>query len=116
MAFAQIAEHLYDADSFDEVLSRIAQAAVSTVVGCQLASVTMRKDGALCTMASTHAAATEVDQAQYQASEGPCLDAIDDAIVYAPAFPDNRWPSSAPVQPSPACSQRSPTDCSPQPP
>jgi ANTAR domain-containing protein/GAF domain-containing protein len=92
MAFAQIAEHLYDADSFDEVLSRIAQAAVSTVVGCQLASVTMRKDGALCTMASTHAAATEVDQAQYQASEGPCLDAIDDAIVYAPAFPDNRWP------------------------
>lgn len=57
-----------------------------------LASVTMREDGAFCTVASTHAAATEVDQAQYQASEGPCLDAVDDAIVYAPAFPDNRWP------------------------
>ena len=92
MAFAQIAEHLYDADTFDEVLLRIAQAAVSTVVGCQLASITMKKDGALCTMASTHAAATEVDQAQYQATEGPCIDAVDDAIVYAPAFPDSRWP------------------------
>jgi hypothetical protein len=92
LAFAQIAEHFYQADTFDEVLSRIAQAAVSTVVGCQLASVTMREDGAFCTVASTHAAATEVDQAQYQASEGPCLDAVDDAIVYAPAFPDNRWP------------------------
>jgi hypothetical protein len=92
MAFAQIAEHLYQADTFDEVLSRIAQAAVSTVMGCQLASVTLRKDGAICTVASTHAAATEVDQAQYQASEGPCLDTVDDAIVYAPTFPDNRWP------------------------
>jgi hypothetical protein len=92
MAFAQIAEHLYEADTFDEVLSRIAQAAVSTVMGCQLASITLRKDGAFRTVASTHAAATEVDQAQYQASEGPCLDAVDDAIVYAPAFPDNRWP------------------------
>lgn len=92
IAFAQIAEHLYEADTFDEVLSRIAQAAVSTVVGCQLASVTMREDGVFCTVASTHAAATEVDHAQYQVREGPCLDAVDDAIVYAPAFPDNRWP------------------------
>jgi hypothetical protein len=43
-------------------------------------------------VASTHAAATEVDQAQYQAREGPCLDAVDNDMVYAPAFPDNRWP------------------------
>jgi hypothetical protein len=92
MAFAQIAEHLCEADTFDEVLSRIAQAAVSTIAGCQLASVTLREDGAFRTVASTHAAATEVDQAQYQASEGPCLNAVDDAIVYAPTFPDNRWP------------------------
>jgi hypothetical protein len=92
MAFAQIAEHLYQADTFDEVLSRIAEAAVSTLTGCQLASVTLRKDGAFRTAASTHPAATDVDQAQYQASEGPCFDAIDDVIVYAPAFPDNRWP------------------------
>jgi hypothetical protein len=92
MAFAQIAEHLYEADTFDEVLSRIAEAAVSTVVGCQLASVTLREDDAFRTVASTHVAATEVDQAQYQVSEGPCLDAVDDAMVYAPAFPDNRWP------------------------
>lgn len=93
MAFAEIAQYLYEVDSVDEVLSRIAQAAVSTVPGCQLASVTIREDGAFRTVAATHAAAMEVDQAQYQASEGPCLDAVDDAIVYAPALPDQRWPA-----------------------
>ena len=40
-AFAAIAEHLYAADSFDAVLLRIAETAVSTVAGCQMASVTL---------------------------------------------------------------------------
>jgi ANTAR domain/GAF domain len=91
-AFVEIAQHLYEADTFDEVLTRIAQATVSTVVGCQLASVTLKEDSGFRTAASTHAVATEVDQAQYQVSEGPCLDAVEDAMVYAPAFPDDRWP------------------------
>jgi hypothetical protein len=92
MAFAEIAQYLYQAETFDEVLTRIAEATVSTIAGCQLASVTLREDGAFRTAVSTHAAATEVDQTQYQTSQGPCLDAIDDAMVYAPAFPDDRWP------------------------
>ena len=41
MAFADIAEQLYDADSFDDVLLRIAEAAVSTIAGCRMASVTL---------------------------------------------------------------------------
>ena len=40
-AFAAIAENLYAADSFDAVLLRIAETAVSTVAGCQMASVTL---------------------------------------------------------------------------
>jgi hypothetical protein len=116
LAFAQIAEHFYQADTFDEVLSRIAQAAVSTVVGCQLASVTMRQDGAFCTVASTHAAATEVDQASTRPARG-----LASTLSTTPSCTPRRFPTtggrgSAPVQPSPACSQRSPTDCSPQPP
>ncbi|MBV8997096.1 MAG: ANTAR domain-containing protein [Pseudonocardiales bacterium] len=92
IAFAQIAAHLYDTDTFDEVLSRIAEVTVSTIAGCRLASVTLRENGAFRTAASTHTAATEVDQAQYQANEGPCLDAIEKPTVYAPEFPDQRWP------------------------
>ena len=41
MVFANIAAQLYDADSFDDVLSRIADAAVSTIAGCRMASVTL---------------------------------------------------------------------------
>jgi hypothetical protein len=43
MAFADIAEQLYDADNFDDVLLRIAEAAVSTITGCRMASVTLRE-------------------------------------------------------------------------
>jgi transcriptional regulator with GAF, ATPase, and Fis domain len=95
MAFAEITRHLYEADTFDEVLSRITEVAVSTIAGCQLASTTLREDSVFRTAASTHAEATEVDQAQYQTSEGPCLNAVENAMVYASAFPDDRWPRLA---------------------
>ena len=95
MAFAEIAEQLYDADSFDDVLSRIAQAAVSTIAGCRMASVTLTDQGGYRTAASTDPAATAVDQAQYQAHEGPCLDAVEAPMVYAESFPDERWPTLA---------------------
>ena len=93
MVFAEIAEQLYDADSFDEVLLRIAEAAVSTIAGCRMASVTLRQRSAYRIAASTHPAATAVDQAQYQSHEGPCLDAVDAPMVYAESFPDERWPN-----------------------
>jgi hypothetical protein len=92
-AFATIAEHLYAADSFDEALLRIAQTAVNTVTGCQMASVTLSERGRLQTAATTDPAASAVDQVQYDAQEGPCLDAVNTPIVYAQSFPDTRWPS-----------------------
>ena len=95
MAFAGIAEQLYDADSFDDVLLRIVEAAVSTVAGCRMASVTLSERSGYRTAASTDSAATAVDQAQYQADEGPCLDAVDAPMVYAESFPDERWPTLA---------------------
>jgi hypothetical protein len=92
MAFAEIARQLYLAESFDDVLGRIAAAAVSAVVGCDMVSVAMRESGAFRTNAATEAAAAEVDLAQFEVGEGPCLDAVDAPVVYAPAFPDQRWP------------------------
>ena len=95
MVFADIAEQLYAADSFDDVLSRIAEAAVSTIAGCRMASVTLHEGRGFRTGASTDPAATAVDHAQYEAHEGPCLDAIGAAMVYAQSFPDERWPTLA---------------------
>jgi hypothetical protein len=95
MVFADIAEQLYDADSFDDVLLRIAEAAVSTIAGCRMASVTLLERSGYQTAASTDRAATAVDQAQYQFHEGPCLDAVGAPMVYAQSFPDERWPTLA---------------------
>jgi hypothetical protein len=95
MVFADIAEQLYDADSFDDVLSRIAEAAVSTIAGCRMASVTLLQRSGYRTAAATDPAATAVDQAQYELREGPCLDAVDASMVYAQSFPDERWPTLA---------------------
>jgi hypothetical protein len=95
IVFAEIAEQLYDADSFDDVLLRIAEAAVSTIAGCRMASVTLTEQSGYRTAASTDSAATAVDEAQYQAHEGPCLDAVDAEMVYAQSFPDERWPRLA---------------------
>ena len=92
-AFAAIAENLYDADSFDGVLERIAEAAVSTVTGCEMASITLSERGGYQTAATTHPTATAVDQAQYDAEEGPSLDAVETPVVYAQSFPDSRWPT-----------------------
>jgi len=95
MVFAGIAEQLYDAGSVDEVLVRIAEAAVSTVAGCRMASVTLADRSGYRTVAATDSAAMAVDSAQYQAQEGPCLDAVDAPMVYAQSFPDRRWPRLA---------------------
>jgi hypothetical protein len=93
-AFAAIAEHLYSAGSYEEVLQRIAETAVSTVTGCEIASVTM-VGGGYRTASTTDPTATSVDETQYDADEGPCLDAVYQPVVYAASFPDRRWPTLA---------------------
>ena len=76
------------------MLARIADASVSAVPGCELASITVSDgSGAFRTAASTHPAAVAADQAQYEASEGPGLDAVAAAVVVASGFPDPRWPA-----------------------
>ena len=52
-------------------------------------------EGAYQTAATTDSTASAVDQAQYDAEEGPCLDAVEAPIVYAQSFPDTRWPTLA---------------------
>jgi hypothetical protein len=68
--FSEIAEQLYDADSFDDVLLQIAEAAVSRrrrLPHGERHAVERRR---YRTAASTDPAATAVDQAQYQSAPG----------------------------------------------
>jgi len=93
LAFASIAEQLYEAETYDEVLARIAEAAVATVAGSDAASVTVLEENGYRTAGSTAPSAARVDRAQYDVGEGPCLDAVHiSPVVSAPGFPDQRWP------------------------
>ena len=93
MAFAGIAAHLFEADNFEAVLTRVVDTAVATVAGCSMASVTIRdRDGSFRTVATTHDAASAADEDQYDAREGPCLDAIEEPVVHTSSLPDARWP------------------------
>ena len=90
LTFADIAQQLYDSDGVEDVLQRIAEAAVATVAGCGMASVTLLEEGTYRTAASTEPQATAVDEAQYNADEGPALEACSVPLVSAPSFPDER--------------------------
>ncbi len=92
LAFAGIAQELYDAESYDDVLTRIATAAVTTIAGAHAASVTLLTSGGYRSAGPTDPAAFAVDNAQFDAGEGPALDAVMVPLVHAPSFPDDRWP------------------------
>jgi hypothetical protein len=93
MAFAAIARHFLEAEDFQGVLDKVVETAVSTISGCEMASISMNeRDVGFSTPATTHDAATAADAAQYDADEGPCLDAMGEPLVHAPSLPDPRWP------------------------
>ncbi|MFF5232850.1 GAF and ANTAR domain-containing protein [Dactylosporangium sp. NPDC000521] len=67
-----------DLDDFLERLVHVAAAAVTPAVAC---GVTVRRDGQPFSVAVSNALAGQVDELQYGADEGPCLDAMRDAAV-----------------------------------
>lgn len=89
-----------DIDRVEGVLHCLAQVAVEVVRGAEAASLTLfGADGALTTRVSTSTIAEKLDVAQYDAQEGPCLDAATarewTAILVADLQDERRWPSFA---------------------
>lgn len=91
--FARLAARLYETEDVDEVLDRVVLATVTALDGCDQASVTALEAAGYRTVASSAAAASAADVAQYETGEGPCLDAAGGGTTYAESFPDPRWPN-----------------------
>lgn len=98
-AFAEMARTLLSAPSVQETLQRIVDLAVETVDGCDHAGVSLVKDGCITTRAASDDVPSRVDRLQYEANEGPCVDAIEQHEVFRVADVSNeaaRWPRFAP--------------------
>ncbi|MEU4674049.1 GAF and ANTAR domain-containing protein [Amycolatopsis sp. NPDC023774] len=72
---ASLTRLLLDATTVGEALERVVEAAPVVIPGADLVSITLRApDGELNTPVRTEPVARELDQVQYDADEGPCVD------------------------------------------
>ena len=84
-------------DPLDTTLRRVVDLAAKEIDGCDIAGITLMRDGNPVTAAFTDSVAPEIDVAQYATGSGPCLEAfhtnrtrrIDDTRT------DARWPDFA---------------------
>ncbi len=96
---ADVARALEKPVPADEQLTMVLDAAVSSIPGADAASITvLHRGGRAETLAGTEDLVYELDKAQYEADEGPCLDALRrepfQRVDDMPA--EERWPSYAP--------------------
>jgi len=82
-------------ESYEQTLQRLADLACETIPGCFAGSVTLWREGRPYTVVSTDDVAREVDNAQYESSEGPCLDAGRNGTTFVveDMCADVRWPA-----------------------
>lgn len=92
-AIAEVARRLQAEESEQETLQTMVELAVATIPGCDHAAVSI-VDDTIETPAASDEVATRVDRLQYEAGEGPCLDAIrrEDVCVVDDLSHDSRWP------------------------
>jgi hypothetical protein len=97
-SFAGIAQTLFSAPTVLATLQQIVDYAFATVEACDVACISLQTKDRVFTPAYSNPLALEIDQLQYAAHEGPCLDAISkEPTVYAEDLvEDQRWPVFGP--------------------
>ena len=84
--------------SIDEVLRRATQVAKATIPGVDEVSVTVGADEPR-TVASSGEFATDVDERQYKAGDGPCLQSLrlGETVLVDDQLSETRWPEYSPA-------------------
>ena len=93
---AEIAHRLSEAENVDGLLQLVVDLGEDYLDGCDGASLMLiGKDGKISTPAYSSRVAQQSDLAQYEAGEGPCLDALRDHAVYLidDLETEERWPT-----------------------
>ncbi|HEY2224501.1 ANTAR domain-containing protein [Actinomycetospora sp.] len=84
----------------EDALPQITAGAVAVVPDIRDAGIALRgRDGMLACRATTTQKAAQVDRAQLQMAEGPCIDAVcgTDTVILPNAATETRWPRFVPL-------------------
>jgi GAF domain-containing protein len=94
-SLAVLSRYFVGAGTLEETLTRVADLTVEAVPSADFVGLTMPVEGRQRTAVFTDPQSPEVDQAQYDSGEGPCLDALRDAEVYliGSTGEDGPWPA-----------------------
>lgn len=78
----------------EHTLDAIVEHARTNIEGCRWAGIAIERDDGFDTLASTGDPVEDVDRVQYEARQGPCVDAVVDDEVYlvADMRTESRWP------------------------
>jgi hypothetical protein len=92
--FHELAELLYHGDDYGQVFDAAVAAAPRLVIGCDHASLMIRRGHSVSTVAASDDVAAAIDDAERELGEGPCLDAIvmDSAYHDSSLLGGSRWP------------------------
>ena len=74
-AFAELSKIMLSAQPLSDTLTRVAELAKQTIPGAAEISVTLMQEGAVTSVAFTGPLASQLDERQYEAGFGPCMDA-----------------------------------------
>ncbi|MFD1147000.1 ANTAR domain-containing protein [Saccharothrix hoggarensis] len=93
-ALGSLSQLLEQEENLEVILDRVCRQVVQAIPGADRASVTLLRDGGPHTAATTDERAGEVDEAQYRAGSGPCLEAATTGKVVRVAVAEahERWP------------------------
>jgi GAF domain-containing protein len=92
-AYGQLLNLLTDSPDLDTFLDQVVALAAQVVTPAAACGLTMRRDGQPFTVANSSPLAAQVDEIQYGADQGPCLDTLRSGhIVQVDDLPgDQRW-------------------------
>jgi hypothetical protein len=81
-SISELSRLLVNEEALEDTLHRVAELACGNISGCDLAGVTLVRDGKAETAVFTDLTSPEVDAAQYETGSGPCLDAYRQQQVF----------------------------------
>jgi GAF domain-containing protein len=94
-ALDALSSYLIGSDPLDATVRRVAEITVSAFPAARFAGISTLIEGEPCTAVFTDEMAPEIDAAQYESGEGPCLDSYRHRRIYRinDTESEKRWPS-----------------------